>query len=167
MNLRDRVPPLSEDGAVSPWAVAAAVAAGAALAGLAYFVTRRKPLVFRSWAHASDGARLATRCVSSQDGGEALCSVNVRRTTTLEIASQTGSQSAEGPVLPDEGSPIAKEVCLHIQVAEGDFASAPEYADGTTAAHVRNGRELIIFLGDMQPSDEISVSVRARPAVAP
>lgn len=167
MNLYDRVPPLHEDDAVSPWAVAAAIAAGAALAGFAYLITRRRPLVVRAWAHASDGMRLATRCICSEECGETSCCVNVRHTTCLEITSQPGRQAADGCVFPIEAPTVAREVCLHICVADGDFSSAPEYGDGVTAPHVRTGREIIVFLGDMQPCDEVSVSVRARAATAP
>lgn len=171
MTFSERTPSRRGEDAVSPWAVAVAIVAGAVLAGIAYLVTRPKPLTITTRAHASDGKQLATSCACSQEGCQVSCCVNVRNTASAEIVSQAGLQSADGSAFSNEVStsvPVAaREVCLHIWVTEGDFSSAPEFGSGDTAPHVRTERELIIFLGDMQPYDEANVSVRVRPSTAP
>ena len=102
----------------------------------------------------------------TDDAGETVCRVTVRNTALREITSQARVDTREGSATSNEVSTtvpvLAKEVCLHIHVTGGDFVSAPKYEDGKTAAHVRADRELIVFLGNMKPSQERSLTVRAR-----
>ncbi|GEM_PF-6438186 len=150
----------------SLWAIVAAVAAGAILAGVAYIITRRPAFSVAVSAHASDGMRLTATCECTDDAGETVCRVTVRNTALREITSQARVDTREGSATSNEVSTtvpvLAKEVCLHIHVTGGDFVSAPKYEDGKTAAHVRADRELIVFLGNMKPSQERSLTVRAR-----
>ena len=154
--------PLHREETANPWLVAAAVAAAGILTGVAYLLSRpRRCVSVATRAHAADGMLLPTACSCP---GADVCEIAVRNTACGAITSQAQVESVEGISVSNEVSTavplLAREVCLHIRVQNGDFASAPEYEDGSKAAHVRSERELIVFLGDMQPSAEVRVRVR-------
>ena len=147
---------------VRPWLVAAVLAAAGVLAGVAYLLSRpSRSLSVLTRAHASDGMLLTTSC-SCPD--EEIYEIAVRNTASGVITSHSQVEITEGKSVSNEVSStvslVAREVCLHIIVRDGDFASVPEYTDGTTAGHVRIDRELVLFLGDMQPCAEVRVRVR-------